>query len=174
MIDVEEIENKYLIALQALRDIMPEVNRNVLREDFEKYLIKIKFQSAYEQTVHFLHELDKLPVAGEIRDIFIANDAEPRSLWFFLKGYCIEIRNFLETGKVLEEFQMTPLKRKAEWVNVKKQNFNIELELQTDEAPKLQISVKLDQTLSLDATGTPNCQHLLKIYREYFSPTFPI
>jgi hypothetical protein len=81
---------------------------------------------------------------------------------------------FSRSGKVFEEIQMTSLKRKAEWVNVKKKNFNIELELATDEAPKLQISVKLDETLSLAATGTPNCQRLLKIYREYFSPTFPI
>ena len=80
----------------------------------------------------------------------------------------------MEKGKALEEIQMTSLKRKAEWVNTKKQNFNIELELPTEGVPTLQISVKLDQTLSLAATGTPNCQHLLKIYREYFSPTFPI
>jgi hypothetical protein len=171
MINVEKIENKYLIALQALQDIMAEVNRNVLREDFDSYLKKILAWAAYDEVVYFLREFKNLPIEGEIKDIFISNDAEigPKSLWFFLDGYCLEVKNILEKGKTLQDMQMTALKGEAEWVNIKKQNFHIETESSSpdDQLPsKLQISVKLDQILHLSAVNVPNCVHLLKIYRE--------
>ncbi|MGZ4865331.1 MAG: hypothetical protein ACXV76_13120 [Halobacteriota archaeon] len=175
MIDTEKINEKYLIALQALQDIMNEVEQ--LPKEFKGYLTEIKEWETNWRVSELLSEFKALPLKGEVKDIFVSNDKDiaPKSLWFFLEGYCLEAKNFLEKGKGLEETQITSLKGEPEWINVKKQNFNIDTGSKTpyeQTQPKLQISVKLeeDRILSLSAVNIDNCRHLLKIYRTYFAP----
>lgn len=176
MIDIK-IDEKYLWAQQALQDIMREIEQ--LPKDFSSYLTDIRCWGDNWRVSEYLHELKKLPVQREIKGIFISNDEEvaPKSLWFFLDSYFLEVKNFLEKG--LEDIQMTSLKGEAESVNIKKQNFNIDTESRNPNEPaqsKLQISVKLrnDRILALSAVDVANCRHLLKIYREYFRPLFLI
>jgi hypothetical protein len=179
MIDTEKINKKYLIALQALQDIMNEIEP--LPKEFGSYLTDIGVWDTNWRVSEYLHEFKKLPVKGEIKGIFLSNDEEvaPKSLWFFLDGYCLEVKNFLGKRTALKDIQMTSLKGEAESVNIKKQNFNIDTESPVQGEPaqsKLQISVKLenDRILSLSAVDAPNCRHLLKIYKEYLRPLFPI
>jgi hypothetical protein len=150
-----------------------------LPKDFSSYLTDIRCWGDNWRVSEYLHELKKLPMQREIKAIFISNDEDvaPKSLWFFLDGYFLEVRNFLEKG--LADIQMTSLKGEAESVNIKIQNFNIDTESGDPNDPvksKLQISVKVrnDRILALSAVDVPNCGHLLKIYREYFRPLFPI
>jgi hypothetical protein len=148
-----------------------------LPTEFGDYLREIKAWDNNWRVREYLHEFKKLPVPGEIKDIFISNDEPPKDLWLFLDGYCLEAKNFLQTG--LKDMEMTPLKREAEWVNFKKQNFGIVTESSTPNDPlpsKFQVSIKLenDRILALSAVNAPNCRHLLKIYRKYLAPLFPI
>jgi|SRR5665647_56405 len=150
-----------------------------LPKEFGNYLTDIEVWDTNWRVREYLHELKKLPVQREIKGIFISNDEEvaPKSLWFFLDGYFIEVRNFLE--KELQDIQMTSLKGEVESVNIKKQNFYIDIGSRNPDEPvqsKLQISIKLknDRVLALSAVEAPNCRHLLKIYREYIRLLFPI
>jgi hypothetical protein len=179
MIDVETINQKCLIALQALQDIMNEFES--LPKEFSDYLRDIEAWETNWRVSEYLHELKALPLQGNVKNIFISNDEEvaPKSLWFFLDGYCLAVKNFLEERTAPKDIQMTSLTGKAESVNIKKQNFNIDTESPIPNEPlqsKLQITVELknDWILALSAVDVSNCVHLLGIYRRYFEPLFPI
>lgn len=150
-----------------------------LPNEFLSYLTDIKAWAHNWQVREYLRDSEKLPVPGEIKDIFISNDEEvaPKDLWFFLDGYCLEGKNFSQTGP--KDMEMTPLKGEAEWVNFKKQNFLIWNEGKNENDPsqsKFQVSIKLEngRILTLSAVDLPNCRQLLKIYREYLARLFPI
>jgi hypothetical protein len=98
MIDVEKINEKCLIALQALQHIMDETEP--LPKEFVDYLTNIEAWGHNWRIRGYLRESKKLPVPGHVKDIFISNDEEvaPNDLWFFLDGYCLEAKNFLQTG----------------------------------------------------------------------------
>lgn len=149
-------------------------------KEFGDYLTDIGLWETNWRVSEYMRELKKLPVKGEIKAIFISNDEEvaPKSLWFFLDGFCLEVKNFLEKRTALRDIQMTSQKGEAEWVSIKKQNFYIDNESKDPNdlsQPKLQISVILenDRILTLSAVDVPNCRHLLRIYREYLRPLFP-
>lgn len=176
MIDVETINEKCLIALQALQDIMNDFEYD-LPQEFKKYLQDLEVWETNWKVDSLFRELKNLPIRGKIENIFVSNDEDvgSKSLWFFLEGYSIEVKN-VGSGEPLHDIQMTALQGNAAWVNIKKQNFDLGKADSISNTPrsKLQISVKLDQVLSLPAAGKANCQHLLRIYRKYLEPLFPI
>jgi hypothetical protein len=175
MIDVETINEKCLIALQALQDIMTEFGKYILPDEFKQYLTDLGVWETNWKANDILREFKQLPIAGEPNDIFVSNDKDiaPPSLWFFFDGYCLEAKNYL--AKV-QDVQITSLEGKAKWVNIKKENFSFEAENRENitEPTKLQIAFRLDEILSLSAVGVENCKKLLEIYRNHFALLFLI
>lgn len=68
MIDIEDFERKYLIALQTLQDSMNEIG---LRQDFYLHLVEINAENVGGRVSYFSRELKGLPIQKELQDIFI-------------------------------------------------------------------------------------------------------
>jgi len=178
MIDLELINEKCLIALQALQDIMNESEQYKVPDALEEYLTDVKVWGIVWNVQKFFRELKNLQIKGEVEDWFVSNDKDigTKDLWLFVDGYAIEARNLRE-NKPAEDIRITSLHGNAAWINFKRPGFDLENEtsISAESPSKFQVSVKLDQILTLSAEGVKNCKHLLEIYRKYFAPLlFPV
>lgn len=180
MINTEEIGRKYLIALQALQDIMNEIG---LRKDFYSYLIRINAENVGGRIGYFLREFKNLPIQKEPEAIFITSfvdgeDTMLEDLWFFLEGYCIKVTDFSEHEEP-DKMKLISLEGEAQCVYITKKNFRFQTESpdpRRDVPSQLGITMKLEngEVLEFKAAQTANCKHLLDIYRKYLAPLFPI
>jgi hypothetical protein len=183
MIDVEEIENKYLIALQALQDIMALVDESWYREDFKDYLKSIQAWSVDDQVRYFLRELKNFPVKKAPEDIFVTNSVSGSEVTFgdlllFSEDYCTRISDISQQNEAIEKMEVIPLVGEAKCVYITKNNFSFATETPTDRrlgGTELNITIKLEnEILELKAAGLVNCNHLLSMYRTYLAQLFPI
>lgn len=187
MINVREIENKCLIALQALQDIMNEIGWSA--DNFYTYVEGIHATSAKERVAYFLREFRALSTEEDPpKNIFISNSVKPEQdiidvntiledLWFFWAGYCVKFENFMEDDS--QKMRVNPLKDEAQSLFFTKKNFRLQTETpvpRVNVTPQLSITVKLENgdVFELKAARTLNCKKLLKIYREYFARLCPI
>lgn len=180
MIDIEDFERKYLIALQTLQDIMNEIG---LREDFYYYLVGIHAENVGDSVSYFFRELKELPIEKEPQDIFITSFVEGEQimledLWFFLEGHCIKVTDFLKREEP-DRMKLISLEGEAQCVYITKNNFRFQSESpvpMVDAPSQLTITMKLenDEILEFKAAETDNCRHLLHIYRKYLTPLFSI
>ena len=69
-----------------------------LPKEFVDYLTSIKAWEHNWRIREYLRESQKLPVPGDVKDVFVCNgEVAPKDVWFFLDGYRLEAKNFLQT-----------------------------------------------------------------------------
>ena len=174
MIDIQEIDKKYLIAFQKfLEDIMVEANVWT----FTEYLDGIGATHLYRPLGHHIEQYKKL-YSEDIHDIFVSNDIadnEPKweTLWLFSEKYCVEMKNFLKE----DSMSLIRLKGNVESWEIEKENYVIKdfkterdyyFNTGTSASARLHVSVKLlhGQAVYFKALGK-NCDFLLNIFNKY-------
>ncbi|MGD0327847.1 MAG: hypothetical protein ABSB21_04380 [Halobacteriota archaeon] len=95
MIDIQEIDKKYLIAFQKFLEDIMEIERI---RPFTDYLDAIHLWDFYTDLDDHITQYEKV-YPDEVTDIFISNDIIDNkiscgSLWLFNENGCIEMKNF--------------------------------------------------------------------------------
>jgi hypothetical protein len=171
MINVEKINEKCLIALQALQDIMDATKLN----RFTVYLEKIDGTVCQERLLYFIKQYEKLYTNG-IDLIFISNRTEEGkahfdNLFFFSKGRCIEMKDFLSADRI----RNVKLKNEVNTWNVDRENYQFKnfegdyfSKTAAIDSSTMNLSVTLEhgQTLHFEAVKK-NCDFLYQVLKDY-------
>jgi len=104
---------------------------------------------------------------NEITDIFVEDYLDGngsrnyQNLWFFSEKYIMESKSFIST----DDFDITPIKSKIEYVRVRKQYYDIG---HTTEKSRLNLEFGMDTKAGGDVKASKeNCEYLWKIATKY-------